>query len=66
MLKVPRKKPLLASKEAQGALFLNEFCVACAVEPWDSPARIYMVGHQENTVLVQRKYRLHPIDFISV
>ncbi|MBN1842271.1 MAG: hypothetical protein JW883_08335 [Deltaproteobacteria bacterium] len=65
MLKVPRKKPLLASEEAQGALFLNELCIVCADEPWDSSARIYMVGDPKNTVLARVKYRLYPIDFIS-
>jgi hypothetical protein len=65
MLKVPRKKPLLASEEAQGALFLNELGIVCAVEPWDSPAGIYMVGHPKNTVLARAKYRLYPIDFMS-
>jgi len=42
MLKVPRKKPFLASGEAQEALFLNQLFRVCAVEPWDSLARIYM------------------------
>jgi hypothetical protein len=37
-----------------------------AVEPQDSPAGIYMVDNQKNTVLAHTKYRLYPIDFMSV